>query len=440
MSVTADQAAPEEQGHSRRTFFRQSGWLMSANIAAGVFSWAVHFLNKGIPDAEYGNFGTLLMITACVPTLPLQMVFAHQAAQALALHRQGQLAGMVRLVFGVLVLAWVAGALGVLLMQSAILARWQLPLAGLWIALGAVLVGLLSPMFLGLQQGKQDFLGMGWAMILGGLGRITAAAVLVLGFGCGANGMIAGALLGGGLMAAIAVWRTRDLWANRPEPFDVRASLGQVIPLMLGFGACQFLFTADTVLAKAFFSGEEMKPYVAAGTLSRALLWAVLPLAAVMFPKLVRGHVRSEKTGLLGIVALGTGLLTICGALVLWLCGPWVVKLVYKSGDVVGVMRLLPWYAGAIIPLALANVLVNDLLARNRFGIVVPALLLAVAYGFALVQVLNWFPGRLEVVLQTLGMFNLLLLLVSAGLVRSDRMRTGVTPKEGVGPVSSPPI
>lgn len=412
---------------------------MTANVVAGVLSWAVHFLNKKVPDAEYSNFGTLLMVTACVPTLPLQMVFAHQAAQALALHRERQLAGMVRLTVCWLALVWLAAALGVLAFQSAILARWQLPLSGLWITMFAVLLALISPLFVGLQQGKQDFFGMGWAMMLGGLGRITTATVLVLGFACGASGLIASALLGGGVMAAIALWRTRDLWAHRPEPFNARESLGQIVPLMLGFGACQFLFTADTVFAKAFFSGEEMKPYVAAGTLSRALLWAVLPLAAVMFPKLVRGHARAEKTHLLGIVALGTGALTLCGMLALWLTGPWVVKLVYKSGDVAGVMRLLPWYAGAMIPLALANVFVNDLLARNRFGIVVPALALAAAYGVMLVQVLHRFPGRLEVVLQTLGVFNLLLLLVSAAFVRRGRPSEPAPLAEPTRPLAPPP-
>lgn len=440
MSATATHSASADTGHSHRAFFRQSGWLMTANVVAGMLSWAVHFLNKKIPDAEYSNFGTLLMVTACVPTLPLQMVFAHQAAQALATHRVGQLAGMVRLTVFWLTALWLAGALGVLALQSAILARWQLPLAGLWITIWSVLVALLAPMFVGLQQGKQDFFGMGWAMMLGGLGRIAAATVLVLGFACGASGMIAGALLGGGVMAAIAGWRTRDLWAHRPEPFNARESLGQIVPLMLGFGACQFLFTADTVFAKAFFSGEEMKPYVAAGTLSRALLWGVLPLAAVMFPKLVRGHAHAEKTNLLGIVALGTGLLTVCGMLALWLTGPWVVKLVYKSGDVAGVMRLLPWYAGAMIPLALANVFVNDLLARNRFGIVGPALVLAAAYGYTLVQVLNRFPGRLEVVLQTLGLFNLLLLLVSVAFVRFGRAAPSGSVTEPARPLGPPPV
>jgi hypothetical protein len=91
-------------------------------------------------------------------------------------------------------------------------------------------------------------------------------------------------------------------------------------------------------------------------------------------------------------------------------------------------------------PLALANVFVNDLLARNRFGIVVPALLLAVACGVALVRVLHRLPGRLGVMLQTLGVFSLLLLLVSAGLKRFGRALPDVRAKGRPPPIPSPPV
>lgn len=421
-------------------FFRQSGWLMTATVAAGAMSWAVHFLNKKIPAAEYSNFGALVMVTACVPMLPLQMVFAQQTAQALATHRVRQLAGMVRLTLLWLSVLWLAGALVVWAYQGTIVARWELPnAAGLWVTVLAVLAGLWGPMFIGMLQGRQDFFWMGWAMILGGIGRIVLASVLVLGFAGGATAMMVGALLGGGLMAWIAFWRTRDLWLLRPEPFDARASLGQIVPLMFGFGACQFLFTADTIFARAFFSGDDMKPYVAAGTLARALLWLVLPLAAVMFPKLVHGHAKAEKTNLLWIVVLGTGALAVCGMLGLWVLGPWVVRLVYKSGDVAATMQLIPWYAGAIVPLALANVLVNDLLARARFRVVPALVALAVAYGFALVYVLNHFPGRFEVVLQTLGAFNFLLLLLCAGFVWFGRTAAPAPEREQAAAVPNPP-
>lgn len=134
--------------------------------------------------------------------------------------------------------------------------------------------------------------------------------------------MIAGALAGVGGSAIIVIWRTRDLWGKPPEPFDKPALLSQILPLILGFGVCQFLFTTDTMFATPHFSGDDMKRYVAAGTLSRALLWLVLPLAAVMFPKIVHSSARREKTNLLGIVILGTAILAICGTVGLCVLGP----------------------------------------------------------------------------------------------------------------------
>jgi hypothetical protein len=168
------------------------------------------------------------------------------------------------------------------------------------------------------------------------------------------------------------------------------------------------------MFAKAYFNDDQMAPYVAAGTLSRALLWLVLPLATVMFPKIVHASARAEKSNLFGIVVLGTAALAISGGLGLWLVGPLVVKLVYTANYVKEATALLPWYAAAMVPLALANVLVNDLLARARFGVVPFMVVLAVGYGFTLPAMLNRFPGRVEVVLQTLSAFNLLLFLVCA--------------------------
>jgi O-antigen/teichoic acid export membrane protein len=410
MSAEKAEAIPTVDHKPHAAFFRQSGWLMLANIAGGLMTLGVHPLNKRIPDSEYTAFGVLLMVVACLPTMPLQMVMAQQSALALATGRARQLSGLIRLAWLWTFIVWALGAVVVLFFQKQIVAGWQLPDAlGLWVTLPLILASLWLPMFGGVLQGRQDFFWLGWATIFGGTGRLLAAAILVLALGLGAAGMVAGAMLGVGLSAAIAIWRSRDLWRLRAEKFDAKGMLRQVLPLLFGFGACQFMFTADTMFAKAYFSPDAMKPYVAAGTMSRGLLWLVLPLAAVMFPKIVHASAKSEKSNLFGIVVVGTAVLSLLGMLGLWLVGPLAVKILYKTGDLAGTLALIPWYAAAMVPLALANVLVNDLLARGRFLVVPFMVALALAYGFTLPAMLNHYPGRLEVVLQTLGAFNLLL-------------------------------
>src|SRR5271165_5112275 len=99
-------------------FFRQSGWLMIANIAGGALTWGVHFLSKSIPESEYAAFGTLLMVVACLPTMPLQMIFAQQSALALATWRTRQLSGLIRLAWLWTFIVWALGALVVLFFQK----------------------------------------------------------------------------------------------------------------------------------------------------------------------------------------------------------------------------------------------------------------------------------------------------------------------------------
>ncbi len=63
-----------------------------------------------------------------------------------------------------------------------------------------------------------------------------------------------------------------------------------------------------------------------------------------------------------------------------------------------------------MVPLALANVMVNDLLARSRFRIVPFLVLLAIFYGLALTH----FHDNLVMVLKTLGIFTSLCFAICA--------------------------
>ena len=112
------EAIPTVDHKPHAAFFRQSGWLMIATIIAGILSYGVHPLAKKISESEYSIFGTMLMVTACIPTMPLQMVFAQQTAGALATNRQRQLAGMIRLGWLWTFVLWAAAALMVLVFQK----------------------------------------------------------------------------------------------------------------------------------------------------------------------------------------------------------------------------------------------------------------------------------------------------------------------------------
>src|SRR5579859_5539728 len=121
------------QDSNRASFFRQSGWLMFANIAGGVLMWAVHLLNRFIAPGQYGSFGTFLAVVMVLPTIPLQMVLAQQTAKALADNTERQLSGIIRFLGALIGLAWLLAAILVLVFQGPILAHWRMSdPVGLW--------------------------------------------------------------------------------------------------------------------------------------------------------------------------------------------------------------------------------------------------------------------------------------------------------------------
>ena len=417
MLAAKAESVPVTESQQRSSFFRQSGWLMIANIGGGMMMWAVHLLTRAIGPKEYGIFGVLLAVVMLVPNMPLTMVLAHQTAQGLARRKERELSGMIRLALIGTFAVWLVGAVIVALFHQQILTKWGITNSlGLWLTLLAVLGALWQPIFWGVLQGSQNFLWWGWSMIINGIGRFVIAAGLVWMLvsiqskNSYAAGIMAGVLAGYVVSTALAAWHARALWTAPTQPFDRGALLREAVPPLFAFAAFQFLLTADTMFVKSYFSSEDAGFYVSAGTLSRALMWLVGPLAAVMFPRLVHSAAKSEKSNLMGLVLIGTAVLAITGAASLSFLGPLIVKIVSGPAFVAVTSSLLPWYAFAMVPLCVANVLLNNLLAQSSAKAAVPLLLLAVAYGFALTR----FHDTLQMVLKTMGLCNIVLLAVCA--------------------------
>jgi O-antigen/teichoic acid export membrane protein len=428
MSFAKTDSIPLTASAHRSSFFRQSGWLMIANIGGGAFMWAVHFLNRSLAPGQYGIFGVFLAFLMLLPNIPLQMVLTQQTARGLATNTERELSGIIRMFLLTAAVVWLLASIIILYFQNDILASLKMTgeATTLWITLLIVLFAVWLPMFWGMLQGQQNFLWLGWTMMTNGIGRLSVAAIAVIALHAGASGMMTGVLMGYVIAVSFAAWHTRSLWLTSPQSYDWRGLLRQVVPLLIAFVGFQILFTADTILVKSYFTAAEEDFYVGAGTLSRALLWLVLPLASVMFPRLVHSAAKSEKSNLMGMVLLGTAVLAILGSISLSLLGPLVTQLVFKKAVAAQVSSLLPWYSAAMVPLALSNVLLNQLLSRpdSKWMLAIFVLIAAIGYLFAITQ----FHSSLIMVLKVMGIANVVLLAICAAFFRFGKATSEVTP------------
>ena len=408
---------------SKASFFRQGGWMILATVGSGVFLWAVHLFSKVIPPAEYGVMGTMFQLLNCmsIPAIGLQMVFAQQSASALTEAHRQELAGAARAVARGVFWLWLAAAAFVAWRQDELVALWKMsnPLT-LWMTLACALVLLWQPILGGVVQGRQNFLWLGWASIAAGAGRFAGAGFIVLVLGGWAAGIVGAALLGVLASLSVLAWQSRDLFNGPATGFVWGAWLRRVLPLTLGFGAGQVLFSADQLFVQGNFSESVTGPYTTAGTLARALVAFTGPLAAVMFSKVARSVATKEQSNVLPLTLGCTALMAGGGALALSVLSPFVIKLGFNPRFVT-IVPLVPWFAWAMVPLTLAFVLVNNLMARERFRAVPWLAVVAAGYVFTLwwrVPLLAQQADSLAAfrgVVQLLGGFNLLLLAVAAG-------------------------
>lgn len=416
---------------SKSTFFKQSGWLVIATTLSGAFLAMVYPLLK-MPTSELGIFGTLLRLFTilAIPAAGIQIVFARQAAAALTDSDRENLRFTVKKVAGGIFLFWLCIAIGCAVFQEQLTHAFKLtnPMA-LWITLLLALGAMCLPLFQGLLQGGQNFLYLGASILLNGAGRFAGIFVMVILLHSHATGALLGALIGLGSALAVAFWPSRTLLRAARGSFSWRGWLAEMLPLTGGTGASLFLMNADILFVQSNFPKEDAPYYIATAIVGVGLVAFTTPMAAVMFPKMVRSVTRSEESNSLRLALAGTTVLACSGALLCTLFPSLPLRVMYfnqpqywKSAP------LVPWFMWSMAPVTIANVLISNLLARRRFAAVPWLVLVALGYGLALYLFVTGPARQLEPmsaflgIIQRLGIFSLLLLGVAALFTRRSKI------------------
>ncbi|PAW77063.1 MAG: hypothetical protein B9S33_20405 [Pedosphaera sp. Tous-C6FEB] len=401
---------------SGKHFFKQAGWLVAANLGCGLFMFAVHPIASKMEAAEYGVFLTLLklFILLGIPAAGLQAVFALQTATAKEPAAKAELAATVRALLWAMTALWLVMFLAGWAASDAIskalkIANPQALLA----TLGLGLTTLWLPILRGVLQGREEFAALGWTLVIDGIGRFTMVVVLVMLMGGQAASGITASLFSQFVAVGLAWYATREVRAVPGGKFVWRPWLARVVPLTLGLGAVTFISSADTLFVQNQFDRELTRLYGAGVIVGFGLSQFTMPIASVMFPKIAGGSGGGQDAALrhtlLGTAALGGAVAAVCSAM------PTLpLRVVYfrNPEDFFPAAPLVPWFAWSILCLVLANVLVQNLLARERFAIV--PWLLVIAVGFA--GGLWWVQPKLAE-LEPIAAFQLVVQVLSAACV-----------------------
>ncbi|MBL9169718.1 MAG: hypothetical protein JNN07_18400 [Verrucomicrobiales bacterium] len=407
---------------SRFAFFRQSTWLLLATAGGGLFGvllqkLAGHFIpaaNHLNPSETYSSFISMREAQAqlCIPFIGMQTAFAQLAARSGALQDDEEVSGALRGLLKCMLGFWVIMGVLCQIFQNSLMATYKLTGPWiLWLTLGLAMVSAATPALFGVLQGKQRFLELGAA-------RVASDVSLVIGVGLvlvllvapanrGATAGLAGLLLGALLAFGIALHLTRSEWKSKPKPFDFMGFLKRCIPLTLGLGVTTFMFSEDMLTVQKYLL-EGADGYTKARVVGRTVIFITAPLVWVMFPKVVSSVAQSETTSVMA-QALGATALIGGGASIACSLFPELPLRLLFGSAYLSYAPMVPWFAWSLLPLVLANVLISNLLARERFAIIPASLLIAAAYGLTL----RFHHPSHQAIVVTLACFSSLLLLVS---------------------------
>jgi O-antigen/teichoic acid export membrane protein len=417
---------------SKAAFFKQSGWMVIATFLGGAFMTLVHSVARKMGSEDYSTFVTLLrvLIILGIPSSALQTVFAQQTAAATNDEKERQLAVTTRSILLWMFLVWLVAAVVALCAIGPVSRALKIsnPVA-LFLTLAVCLTSLWSPVIKGVLQGQHRFGGLGTWQIIDGVGRFGLTLILVQFFNGKAASAMGAALLGQVAALAIGAWLTRAVWiGHRGATFNWRAWIKGALPLTVGLGTVLLMSSIDMPFVQSTFSDPRQTALYGGAMLTGfAIIQFIAPVTTVMFPRIVRAVAHAQPNEGMKMTLAATFLFGCCAALGCTFFPSLPLRVMYfKNPEMVAAAPLVQWFGWALLPLTIANVLVQNVLARGRFDAVPWLFLVPIGYTGALflqrpiLAAMTEFDAFIRII-QTLGVSCLVLCGLAAWFCRKPR-------------------
>jgi O-antigen/teichoic acid export membrane protein len=338
----------------RRTAVAIGGAVLLANASNYAFQIVA---GRRLSVEEYGLLGGFLAIVTVitVSTSALQTIAARAMAAGEAVPPTRRIDGLTRTaligagavtVAGIALSPLLTRALDVGVIPVLVLAAYVAPSA-------------LDSIAAGRLQGARRFTGLAAYSALQAVTKLTLS-VLVLLIGAGIAGLLGMIVVGSGLVASCALFRTRHEGAVNTHVLgaEARRSFAAVALFWV-------ILTIDVPLARANFDETDAGIYAAAAVLGKAVLWLPTMVAQLVFPSLATaGAVGASASALLRRAAQVVLVIAVASVAALALLGDPVYRVLY--GERYERASEIAWRIGvAVIPLAIVNLLMFQLLARR---------------------------------------------------------------------------
>ncbi|HXR49384.1 MAG TPA: hypothetical protein VN784_18260 [Candidatus Limnocylindrales bacterium] len=318
---------------------RRAGGLLKTGIVFSAISFVTGLGNMAFQGVmgrhlnepgQYGNansaisgFMPLLALLPSVASFAVTHYIAHFNARGDTARLQGLFMGCRRFLFRLTVL----GSLLAVIVVGPLSDFFHFSRSLTLVTLGCTLLGLWGSFATALCQGLAWFKRLAFIGLLAMTLRMAFGWLVTLKWPSAETAVLASAFA---LLANLVLlfWRKDlSLHGEPVSPWD-REFVQYLIVSTACVGGGYCFFQGDLLVAKKFFPHQDLDAYTAAGSLARALLFAVAPLLTVLFTSrssAQTGGIVMEQLKLLGLNFLGL----IFGAAALFVLRAFYVKLIF---------------------------------------------------------------------------------------------------------------
>lgn len=429
LTIDSDIAVARPRLYSRLLtshYIRNNLLLFVANLLTGFGALLLHpVLGHWLSVDEYGTVASFIALSQIllIPTQIIAVVASKNTSTLTATDQLAELNDLIRRLTAILLPTGIA-----VTVIFAVASGNISTLAGLNSPRGVLILAIVftisfaSPVNLGALQGLQRF---GWFATISALpvfGRLLFAGTLVI-LGFGVNGAILGLVLSYVVAYLVSFLPLRRLMTGPRVQFgSLRSLWSYSLTAALALASTNLLYNLDTVLAKKFLSPHEAGLYAALATTGKIVLFASNSVAAVLFPRIATLHTRGERSTRFVLYALLSVLLITMSIEIAFIIAPApLMHLLYRSSKFSAAAAQLPWYALAMLLLALTQVLTAYFMATGKR----PFVFMMLASCIVEFGLIVWRHQSIEQIVRSVALANGVLLVVlliafavDAGLTR----------------------
>ena len=330
------------------------------------------FMSRHLSVADFGAMNSLLsllMVTG-VPAMSILLVSAKYVSNFKAAAEVGKIRLFQRKVLRKLASCG-SGLLLLMLLSSPWVAAYLKidSYTPVIIVFMLIFFSFLIPVNLGIVQGLQRFLTLGFLGGFSGFSRLLFGILLIV-LGFSLNGAMTAILLSSLTLFLMPFYFLRDIPASDPGVDDlgigVKRIIGYSTPVVLSSLGIMALTNMDLILVKHYFPAEQAGVYASVAVLGRTVFYFPGVIVMAMFPIVSESYALSKNPSHLLKKALGvTILLAGLGLIVLFIVPDLMLSFLFGKTFSQGA-PLLRMFSIAMFFVALTNILANFHLAVER--------------------------------------------------------------------------